>query len=265
MRRVLFRYFKFVLFPSKALARTPAFFATYLDNNSEDCMFTEAILKAWDLVHFPTCGWYLDYPLKRPPSSEVSLRESLEPALIGQITSVPKAQTKAFVKKGGKRKKSTPEAKKSTPETKKSTPEAKTSTRADVDVDLATLPEDLEASTVNIANPSIMKKDEPLAKRLRPTPVTQLDSVPSSNVSTFELLPKLKGMAFTPPISRSSTSLEFILNDSFVRMAEEKQHTGLWPKCFDDIVAFLTKVLILISVSLFFHFHPHSQFLQHFF
>jgi hypothetical protein len=265
MRRVLFRYFKFVLFPNKALARTPAFFATYLDNNSEDCMFTEAILKAWDLVHFPTCGWYLDYPLKRPPSSEVSLRESLEPALIGQITSVPKAQTKAFVKKGGKRKKSTPEAKKSTPETKKSTPEAKTSTRADVVVDLATLPEDLEASTVNIANPSIMKKDEPLAKRLRPTPVTQLDSVPSSNVSTFELLPKLKGMAFTPPISRSSTSLEFILNDSFVRMAEEKQHTGLWPKCFDDIVAFLTKVLILISVSLFFHFHPHSQFLQHFF
>jgi hypothetical protein len=29
MRRVLFKYFKFVLFPFKALARTPAFFATY--------------------------------------------------------------------------------------------------------------------------------------------------------------------------------------------------------------------------------------------
>jgi hypothetical protein len=132
-------------------------------------------------------------------------------------------------------------------------------------VDLATLPEDLEASIVNIANPSIMKKDEPPAKQLRPTPMTQLESVPSSNVSTFELLSKLKGMALTPPILRSSTSSEFILNDSFVRMAEEKKHTSLWPKCFDDIVAFLTKALILISISLFFHFHPHSLFLQHFF
>jgi hypothetical protein len=102
-----------------------------------------------------------------------------------------------------------------------------------------------------------MKKDEPIAKRLRPFPVTQLESVLSSNVSTFELLPKLEGMALTlPPISRSSTSLEFILNDSFVRMAEKKQHIGLWPKCFDDIVAFLKKVLILMSISLFFHFIP---------
>jgi hypothetical protein len=66
MRKVLFRYFKFVLFPNKALARTPAFFTTYLDNDSEDCMFTEAILKAWDPVHLPTCRWYLDCPLKRP-------------------------------------------------------------------------------------------------------------------------------------------------------------------------------------------------------
>jgi hypothetical protein len=82
MKRVLLRYFKFVFFPNKALARTPAFFATYLDNNSEDCMFTEAILKAWDPVYLPTCGWYLDCPLKSPPSFEVSFRESLEPAYL---------------------------------------------------------------------------------------------------------------------------------------------------------------------------------------
>jgi hypothetical protein len=66
MRRVLFRYFKFVLFPKKALSRTPTFFVAYLDKDSEDCIFTEAILKAWDPVHLPTCGWYLDCPLKRP-------------------------------------------------------------------------------------------------------------------------------------------------------------------------------------------------------
>jgi hypothetical protein len=94
-------------------------------------MFTEAILKVWDPVHLPTCRWYLDCPLKRPPSSEVSLRESLELALKGQIASAFKAQAKDSIKKGGKR--------------KKSTPEAKTSTPADVVVDLAALLEDLEA------------------------------------------------------------------------------------------------------------------------
>jgi hypothetical protein len=186
MRRVLFRNFKFILFPNKALSRIPPFFVTYLDKDSEDCMFTEAILKAWDPVHLPTCGWYLDCPLKRPPSSKVTLCESLEPALKGQIASTPKAQAKDSVKKDGKRKKLTPEAKKSIPE----------ATNSDVVVEVASIPED---STINIANPSIMKKDEPSAKRLRPTPLTQVVSVPSSNVSTFELLPKLKGTRVSLP------------------------------------------------------------------
>jgi hypothetical protein len=223
MRRVLFRYFKFVLFPKIALSRTPAFFAAYLDKDSEDCMFTEAIFKAWDPVHLPTYWWYLDCLLKRPPSSEVTLRESLEPALKGQIASIPKVQAKDSVKKGGKRKKSTPEVKKSTPEAKKSILVA---TNSNVVIEVASILEDVETSTTNFASPSIVKEDEPSAKRLRPTPLTQVVSVPSSNVSTFELLSKLKGMAFVPlPISSSSTSSEFILNDSFVRMVEEKQHT----------------------------------------
>jgi hypothetical protein len=78
MRRVLFRYFKFVLFSNKALARIPTFFTTYLDNNSEDCMFTEAILKAWDLVHYPHVGgtWTAllrcPHPLKSPSVSHWS-------------------------------------------------------------------------------------------------------------------------------------------------------------------------------------------------
>jgi hypothetical protein len=265
MRRVLFRYFKFVLFPKKALSRTPASFAAYLDKDSEDFMFTEAILKAWDPIHLSTCGWYLDCPLKRPPSSEVTLRESLEPALKGQIASTSKVQAKDSVKKGGKRKKSTPEVKKSTPEVKKLTPEAKKSTpeakksilvvtNSDVVIEVASILEDVETSTVNLASP-FMKEDEPGAKRYRPTPLIQVVSVPSSNVSTFQLLPKLKGMALVPPpISSSSTSLEFILNDSFVRMVEEKQHTKVWPKCYDDIVAFLTKVHIPILKSFICHF-----------
>jgi hypothetical protein len=50
--------------------------------------------------------WYLDCPLTRPPSSEVSFRELLELALKGKIASNPKPQSKESVKKGGKRKKS---------------------------------------------------------------------------------------------------------------------------------------------------------------
>jgi hypothetical protein len=196
MKRVLFRYFKFVLLLKKALFRTPAFFAAYLDKDSEDCMFTEAILKAWDPVHLPTCGWYLDCLLKRPPSFEVSLHESLEPTLKGQIASTPKVQAKDSVKKGGKRKKSTPEAKKSTP----------MDTNFDVVIEVASIFEDVETSTINLASPSFMKEDEPSAKRLRPTLLTQVVSVPSSNVSTFELLPKLKGMYG----SHSTSNLKFL-------------------------------------------------------
>jgi hypothetical protein len=58
----------------------------------------------------------LDCPLKKPPSFEVTLRESLEPALKGQIASTSKVQANDSVKKGGKRKKPTPKVKKSTPE-----------------------------------------------------------------------------------------------------------------------------------------------------
>jgi hypothetical protein len=124
-------------------------------------------------------------------------------------------------------------------------------------VDIEALPKDLEASIVNIASPSIMKKYEPIAKRFRPSPLTQLQSFPSSNVSTFELLPKLKGMALIPlPTSSWSTSSELILNDSVVRMVEEKQHTSVWHQCYDDIVAFLTKVFIPILISLIFYFIP---------
>jgi hypothetical protein len=135
---------------------------------------------------------------------------------------------------------------KSTVETKKSIPKAK---KSDV-VDVEALPEDVEASTVNIASPSIMKKDEPIAKWLRPSQLTQSQGLPSSNISTFELLHEQKGMALTPPPTSSCfTSFEIILNNSFVRMVEEKQHTT--PRFYDNTMAFLMKVLIPISIFCF--------------
>jgi hypothetical protein len=76
----------------------------------------------------------------------------LERALKGQIASTPKVQAKDSIKKGGKRKKSTPEVKKSTPEAKKSTPEAKKSTlvatNSNVVIEVASILEDVETSTI---------------------------------------------------------------------------------------------------------------------
>jgi len=46
IQRVIYRYFKYVLFPAKAISKSPTFFANYLDKGSEDCMFTEEIMKS---------------------------------------------------------------------------------------------------------------------------------------------------------------------------------------------------------------------------
>ena len=52
MRWVFYRYFKYVLFPAKANSKSSTFFANYLDIRSEECMFTEGIIKSWNAVHF---------------------------------------------------------------------------------------------------------------------------------------------------------------------------------------------------------------------
>ena len=52
VRRVLYRYFRYVLLPRKAISKVPVFFPNYLDIDSTDSMFTPAIIKAWDPIHF---------------------------------------------------------------------------------------------------------------------------------------------------------------------------------------------------------------------
>jgi hypothetical protein len=83
---VLYRYFKFVLVPAKAVSRFPSFFANYLDKDSEDDMFTEVMFKSRDPIHFSTYGWYLDCPVKKPPFFEITVHESLEPTLVGNVS-----------------------------------------------------------------------------------------------------------------------------------------------------------------------------------
>jgi len=81
LKRVVYRYFKFVLFPAYGISKSPAFFINYKDRDSESSMYTQGILKLWSTIHLEACGWYLDCPLKKPPSFEIVLRDSLEPSL----------------------------------------------------------------------------------------------------------------------------------------------------------------------------------------
>ena len=98
------RYFKYVLFPAKAISKVPAFFTNYHEKDSEDCMYTAAIMKAWKPVHWPNCGWYLDCPLKSPPASEIVLRDSLQLALKAMVFAPAKVLTEGPAKKTKKRK-----------------------------------------------------------------------------------------------------------------------------------------------------------------
>ena len=44
--RILYRNFKYVIFPSKAISTFPPFFVNLLERDSEDFMLTEEIIKS---------------------------------------------------------------------------------------------------------------------------------------------------------------------------------------------------------------------------
>jgi len=79
VRRVLYRYFKYILLPRMAISKVPAFFPNYLDTTSEECMYTAGMMKAWDSCHYEKCGWYMDCPVKKPPAFDIALRDSIQP------------------------------------------------------------------------------------------------------------------------------------------------------------------------------------------
>jgi len=65
--------------------------------------------------------------------------------------------------------------------------------------------------------------------------------VPTSS-SIFELPPKLKGMMNTlTPLSSPYTSLDLILNDSFVIIIKEKKKNGTFDTLYDYIVIYFIK------------------------
>ena len=216
MRRVFYRYFKYVLFPAKAISKSPIFLANYLDIESEECMFTEGIMKSWDPVHFEKCGWYLDCPLKSPPTFDIALRDSIQPALKGITKIVPSIMDGDAAKM---------------PKKRKSKPKRPILLIHDSDED-APIQSSLNNLVVTEPSSSNLEAMFHTSKRQKTTPSPTLD-----------MPPKLRGMMnILPPLPTNHTSSDLILNDSFVRIIEDKKQIGTFRAPYDDIVAFLSKV-----------------------
>lgn len=237
LRRILYRYFKYVLLPRKALSRVPAFFPTYLDTTSPECMFTPAILKAWDNCHYDRCGWYLDCPVKKPPPFDVQLRDSLQPTL---ATLAP-APANAGV---------SPTATKKTRRAAGATKPRGAKRKAAV-LDVETLDEDIPATTA--ASGDMVEKPPPSEvapiHTKSPAPKPQPQKKPHVEVQdpdsgTPLIPPSLKSLVISQPTSSSGHSSQvLILNDTFPNMMDYKNKHQKFPKSFDDMVYLLLKVI----------------------
>jgi hypothetical protein len=221
VRRVLYRYFKFVLVPAKAVSRTPSFFANYLDKDSEDCMFIEIMLKLWNAIHFSTCRWYLDCPIQKPPSFEITLRKSLEPALVGKVSKALVMSTKAPPKRTRKRKIQHHVVDVLNGEN-------------EYDTDIIEL-----SQQVNVVGLSSPRSKRPKFTHQVPIPHASSSPAPLSHLSS-SMKGRMQNLHDLPYVS-SSKSL--ILNYSFVRMVEERQRTKEWPPAYEDIRFFFTTVI----------------------
>ena len=228
MRRVFYRYFKYVLFPAKAISKSPTFFANYLDIESEECMFTEGIIKSWNPMHFEKCGWYLDCPLKTPPTFDVALRDSIQPALKGATKVTPAIMIEDVAKM---------------PKKRKSKPKRPMLLIHDSDDD-APIQSSLNNLVVTEPSSSNLEAIFPTSKRQKTTPSP-----------SFDMPPKFKGMMdIVPTLPVNHTSSDLILNDSFVRIIDDKKQTGTFRAPYDDIVVFLSKVSsFYFTVFNFFH------------
>jgi len=81
------------------------FFLNYLDIESHDSMFTPAIIKAWDSIHFQQCGWYLDCHVKKPLLFDLALRDSIQPLLPSSSVSIPAPESPTPPKGGSSKSK----------------------------------------------------------------------------------------------------------------------------------------------------------------
>ena len=231
VRRVLYRYFRYILLPRKAISKVPPFFPNYLDIESPDSMFTPAILKAWDPIHYQQCAWYLDCPVKKPPAFDIALRDSIQPLLPSPAASVPASQSPTQQAGGSSRSKTA---------TKGSMPRGSKRKAAQL-VD-EPMDEDIGVPPAELADPIASPPAQaPAAKRIH------VGDVGHSKPIRF-VPPAVKAMSSSQACTSSSASPRvLILNDSFPRMLEYKAKHNRFPSTYDDMVAFLTEVHIQLN------------------
>jgi hypothetical protein len=168
--------------------------------------------------------------LKKLPLGEIALRNSLEPSLKNCEATRLICIAKDTVKKQK--------------EPKPKEPKRKAIIVDDSNEDIAIM----EAPMYQIV--VITSPKQPPSKRLREDPLASLPIVKPTPIVGFVTPPKKRSMlANTGLSSRSTSSMELIINDSFVRIVEEKTLTKSWPAAYDDILSFLTKVWIQFMYS----------------
>jgi len=251
VRRVLYRYFRYVLLPKKAISKVPPFFPNYLDIESADSMFTPAIIKSWDPIHFQQCGWYLDCPLKKPPLFDIALRDSIQPLLPSPSASMPGTESPIPIKGGSSKSKTA--SKGSRPRGSKRKVEELVEEPMDEDIrvtDFDILDPHTQIPDPASSNPPIA----PVPKRL------QLATTGQSKPITF-VPPAVKAMSTSEVGTSSSTSPKvLIINDSFHKMLEYKSKHNKFPKTYDDMVAFLNEVHNKLHFHSFYSIHSFRSF-----
>jgi hypothetical protein len=235
VRRVLYRYFRYVLLPRKAISKVPPFFPNYLDIESPDSMFTPTITKSWDPIHFSQCGWYLDCPLKKPPLFDIAFRDSIQPLLPSPVTSIPASQSPTLAQGGSSRSKTA---------TKGIRPRG--SKRKAAELDAEPMDEDIHPTCTEIGDPPPEQPD-PISSHISLPPAPkriQLGARGQVDPITF-VPPAVKSMSLSEACTSSSTSSPvLILNDSFHKMLDYKAKHNKFPSTYDDMVVFLTEVQI---------------------
>jgi hypothetical protein len=227
--------------PRKAISKVPPFFPNYLDIESPDSMFTLAIIKTWDPIHFQQCGWYLDCPLKKAPPFDIALRDSLQPLLSSPAASIPVSQSPSPPKGGSSRSKT---ATKGT--------RARGSKRKAAELVEDPMDEDIRATGTDlVVFAESIGSSPPRAPALKRIHLAgQVQAKPITFVP-----PAIKAMSSSHACTSSSSSpWVLILNDSFHMMLDFKAKHNKFPSTYDDIVTFLSEVYI----------QPHSHSLRPF-
>ena len=231
VRRVMYRYFRYVLLPRKAISKVYVFFPNYLDIDSTDSMFTPAILKAWDPIHFQQCGWYLDCPVKKPPF-DIALRDFIQPLLPSSFVSILDPESPTPPKGGSSRSKIASKGSRPCGSKRKAAELVEEPMDEDIPVTGCDPPEEL-ADPINSNTP-------------RAAPLKRIQRGVASQANSFKFVPPtVQAMSSSLAYKSSSASPRvLILNDSFHSMLEYKAKHNKFPSSYDDMVAFLSEVHI---------------------